>query len=104
MASKDFSAREKKAYEVTSVDAFGEYWQGVSSAKEDFDQSHEKGCGLWAKRYQSSTAFIKPFFDDFSPLVRIVKALGAPYGDVALATMTLLFAVSVIIVLFGSSV
>ena len=104
LASKDFSTREKEAYGVATVDAFSGYWQGVNSAKEDFDKSHEKGCGLWAKRYQSSTAFIKPFFDDFSPLVRTVKALGAPYGDIALATMTLLFAVSVITVSFDSSV
>lgn len=101
LASKRFSAREKAAYNVHSVDAFREYWQDANSAKEDFDQSHEKGCGLWAKRYQSSTALIKPFFDDFSPLVRIVKDLGAPYGGVALATMTLLFAVSAKSASFG---
>lgn len=74
--------------------AFKEYWEETNSAKEHFDRSHEKGCGLWAKRYQSSAAFVQPFLDDFSPIVNIVKDFGAPYGAVAVGTMSLLFAVS----------
>ena len=95
MASKEFSENEQAAIKVDSVAAFSDYWQYTNSAKENFDRSHEKGCGLWAKRYQSSAAFIQPFMDDFSPIIRIVKDFGAPYGGVAVGTISLLFAVSV---------
>ena len=95
MASKEFSESEKAAFEVDSVAAFSDYWQKTNSAKEDFDRSHEKGCGLWAKRYQSSAALIQPFLDDFSPIVKIVKGFGAPYGGIAVGTISLLFAVSI---------
>lgn len=95
VGSKEFSENEKAAFKVDSVAAFSDYWQKTNSAKEDFDRSHEKGCGLWAKRYQSSAAFVQPFMDDFSPIVEIVKDFGAPYGGVAVGTISLLFAVSI---------
>lgn len=83
MASKRFSENEKAAFTVNSVAAFSDYWHNSNSAKEKFDRSHENGCGLWAKRCQSSAAFIQPFMDEFSPIVQIVKDFSAPYGGVA---------------------
>lgn len=95
VASKGFSENEKAALKVDSVAAFKDYWEEANSAKEKFDRSHEKGCGLWAKRYQSSAAVIQPFVNDFSPIIQIVRDFGAPYGAIAVGTMSLLFAVSV---------
>ena len=95
VASKGFSENEKAAWKVDSVAAFKDYWEEANSAKEKFDRSHEKGCGLWAKRYQSSAATIQPFLDDFSPIIQIVRDFGAPYGAIAVGTVSLLFAVSV---------
>ena len=94
VASKGFSEKEKAAFKVDSVAAFTNYWEEVNSVKENFDRSHEKGCGLWAKRYQSSAAVIQPFVNDFSPIIQIVRDFGAPYGAIAVGTMSLLFAVS----------
>lgn len=94
VASKGFSENEKAALKVDSVAAFKDYWEETNSAKEKFDRSHEKGCGLWAKRYQSSAAVIQPFVNDFSPIIQIVRDFGAPYGAIAVGTMSLLFAVA----------
>ena len=95
MASKEFSKDEKAALNVVSVAAFEDFWQNTNMAKADFDRGKERGCGLCVKRYQSSAAFISPFMKDFSPIVQIVRDFGAPYGAVAVGTMSLLFAVSV---------
>lgn len=95
VASKDFSKDEKAALNVDSVVAFEDFWQNTNTAKADFDSGKERGCGLCVKRYQSSAAFISPFMKDFSPIVQIVRDFGAPYGAVAVGTMSLLFAVSV---------
>ena len=102
MASAAFSDYEKAALKVDSADAFVEYWQDTISAKTQFDHSHEKGCGLWVKRYQSSADLVLPFIQDFSPIVQIVKDLGAPYGGAAVGVVSLLFTVSVEISLYLS--
>ena len=95
VASKEFSKDEKAALNVDSVAAFEDFWQNTNTAKADFDRGKERGCGLCVKRYQSSAAFISPFMKDFSPIVQIVRDFGAPYGAVAVGTMSLQFAVSV---------
>ena len=93
MKSKTLSEDEKAALKVDSVDAFHAFWERTRIAQDSFDHNHENGCGLWGRRYQRSAAFVLPFMDDFSPIIRIVKDLGAPYGGAAAGTLSLLFAV-----------
>lgn len=92
--SKGFSDGEKAALRVDSSDAFNSFWQRTENAKEEFDRSHEKGSGALGRRYQSAASLILPFMEDFSPIVQIVKDFGAPYGGLAVGTISLLFAVS----------
>ena len=94
MNSKNLSEDEKAALEIDSMDSFYGYWDRTKTAQDSFDHSHENGCGLWGRRYQRSAAFVLPFMDDFSPIIRIVRDLGAPYGGAAIGTLSLLFAVS----------
>ena len=95
VGSKAFTRTEKAALDVDSAAAFKDYWEETNSALGDFDRSHEKGCGLRSKRYQYVAADAQRFVNEFSPIVQIVKDFGAPYGAVAVGTMSLLFAVSV---------
>ena len=95
VASKDFSKDEKAAFNIDSVAAFEDFWRNTNTARATFERGEERGCGLCVKRYQSSAAFISPFMKDFSPIVQIVRDFGAPYGAVAVGTMSVLFAVSV---------
>ena len=94
MRNKGLSEREKAALEVDSVPAFRDCWQHMNSARESFDRSHERGCGLLGRRYQSSAAFVLPFMEQFSPIVQIVKDFGAPYGGIAVGTVSIFFVVS----------
>ncbi|KAL8653829.1 MAG: hypothetical protein Q9210_001858 [Variospora velana] len=66
----------------------------MDSARIEFDRNHEKGCGLFSKNYQSSAAAIQPFMNEFSPIIQVVRDFGAPYGGLAMGTVTLLFAVA----------
>jgi hypothetical protein len=95
MQSKDFSEDEKTAVQYDTLAEFKDHWAKANEAKSDFDSSHEKGCGLWAKRYQSLATVVQNFMDDFSPLVQIIKDFGAPYGGVALGTISVLFVVCI---------
>jgi hypothetical protein len=93
MQSNEFSEDEKKAIQHNTLAEFKAYWARANEAKSDFDVSHEKGRGLLSKRYQSLATIVQSFMDDFSPLVQIIKDFGAPYGDGALGTISVLFVV-----------
>jgi hypothetical protein len=93
MHSKDFSADEKRAVQWDTLIEFKKHWAEANQAKYNFDSSHEKGRGLWSKRYQSLSTVVQSFMEDFSPVVEIIKDFGAPYGGVALGTISLLFVV-----------
>ena len=92
-SSKEYSEIEKNAINVTTVAEFKDFWQNTKDAKEDFDRSHEKGCGLCSKTYQSSAVVVGNFMDDFSPILDIVKNFAAPYGGMAVGTISVLFVV-----------
>lgn len=91
--SKNFSKTEKAVIEYKTVAEFDTFWQLTNSAKEEFDQSHERGCGLCMRRYQSSAVVAQSFMEDFSPIINIVKSFAAPYGGMAVGTISILFAV-----------
>lgn len=94
MASSKFSKEEKAAFRINSAAEFDEYWQATNDAKTIFDHSHERGCSWWAKRYQTTAASVQPFMNDLSPLIEIVRNFGAPYGNIAVGVISLLFVVS----------
>ena len=95
MQSKEFSDDEKIAVQYNTLAEFKKHWVKATEIKSEFDSSHEKGRGLWSKRYQNLATIVQSFMDDFSPLVEIIKDFGAPYGGVALGTISLLFVVCI---------
>lgn len=76
-----------------SVEKFNTFWQKTNRAKQDFDQRHQRGCGLWLNKYQASAVEVQNFMDDFSPIIDIVQAFGTPYGGLAVGTISILFIV-----------
>ena len=91
--SKEYSETEKAVFNFNTFAEFDAFWQKTNDAKEEFDQSHERGCGLWSKNYQSSAVVARSFMKDFSPIIDIVRDFGAPYGGLAVGTVSVLFAV-----------
>ena len=92
VSSKLFSETEKSALECDTVAKFGIFWEQANNTRMAFDRSHEKGCGLLAKRYQISAVLVHDFMDAFSPIIDVVKDFGAPYGGFAIGTISILFA------------
>lgn len=62
-------------------------------AQEGFEDDHEAGCGLWTRKVQGSAAVAKSFMDDFSPILDLVKNNAAPWGGLAVGTVSLFLAV-----------
>ncbi|KAI9644988.1 hypothetical protein NHQ30_007023 [Ciborinia camelliae] len=94
LRSRIYSEIEKKVVNVSSKDEFDNAWNEVNNEKTKFDQNHEKGCGLFSKRYQETGVAILDFMKDFSPILEIVKNFASPYGNIAFGTISVLFAVA----------
>ena len=91
--SKSYSEIEKAAIKFETFAQFEEFWQTTTNLKEEFDQSHERGCGLCSKNYQKSAVMARDFMRDFSPIIDLVKDFAAPYGGVAVGTISVFFVV-----------
>ena len=63
----------------------------VFSAQERFDRNHQKGCGLWSKKYQDMGSIVQGVVNDFSPLIELVRSCAPPYGGMAVGTVSLFF-------------
>ncbi|KAL8752095.1 MAG: hypothetical protein Q9184_005848 [Pyrenodesmia sp. 2 TL-2023] len=92
-SSKRFDQSEKDAANVDTREEFDLFWQKLSSTRENFDRDHETGCGLFGRRVQSGARSIQPFVAGFSPIIEMVKDVGAPFGGGAVGSVSLLFAV-----------
>ncbi|EXJ70040.1 uncharacterized protein A1O5_07113 [Cladophialophora psammophila CBS 110553] len=92
--SKNFSGTEKNAVNIKSAAEFYAFWEETVEARKNFEDGHEKGCGLWSKNYQSAASVARSFMKDFSPIVEVVKNFAAPYGGMAIGTISVLLAVA----------
>ncbi|KAM3072727.1 hypothetical protein ACMFMF_007060 [Clarireedia jacksonii] len=92
--SKTYTKIEKEAIDIDSKERFEAFWKCVNDEKRKFDKNHQKGCGLFSKRYQKTGVAVEGFIQDFSPILDIVKNFASPYGSLAFGTISVLFAVA----------
>jgi hypothetical protein len=76
------------------VDDFNAFWTKTLAARDDFEASHERGCGLWTRSYQNASTTVRNLMKNFSPILEVVKDIAAPYGGLAVGTIAALFAVA----------
>jgi len=93
MTSQNFSRAEKDAINCNTVTQFRKYWEDTSISRDAFENNHQKGCGLWVKRYPKTAVLVQEFMEDFNPIVEFVTMFAAPYGGIAVGTISVLFAV-----------
>ena len=86
-----------------TLDDFNRFWEQTNGAKEGFDRAHEMGCGLCSRRYQGLANEVEGFMQDFEPILDLVRSAGAPYGELAVGTVSVLFAVKLAILTILSS-
>lgn len=89
-----YSEREKEAINISSQETFNTMWNELNNEKATFDRNHEKGSGLFSKRYQETSVAVHDFLKDFSPILKVVKDFASPYGNLAFGTISILFVVS----------
>ena len=92
--SNEFSEVEKSTILYDTLTEFENHSTKGNEAKCQFDSCHDRDHGLRSKRHQSLSSVVQSFMDYFSPLVQIIKDLGAPYGGIAIATISVLVTVS----------
>ncbi|KAI0853359.1 hypothetical protein F5Y00DRAFT_257384 [Daldinia vernicosa] len=89
-----FSEEEKHALQLDSVDAFSRIWVNTLDAKGDFQVSHEHGVGATAQILQSSADTAVVILQHIEPILQLVKDFGAPYGGMAVGTISFLFTIA----------
>ncbi|KAJ5902308.1 hypothetical protein N7495_002836 [Penicillium taxi] len=85
-----FSEKEKAALDFKSVGAFEEFWSSTYKAKEKFEAAINSEIRSKIQSFVSSACSI---MKNLEPIVALVKDLGAPYGSLAIGTISFVFTV-----------
>ncbi|KFA54444.1 hypothetical protein S40293_11529 [Stachybotrys chartarum IBT 40293] len=93
-ATEKFSELERSALEIDSKAAFKSFWDAALSRKRNFDTGRDSGTGRSKQRALDFGASAYEMMWRFSPILEFVKDLGAPYGSLAIGTMSFLFAIA----------
>jgi hypothetical protein len=88
-----FSEGEKNALKIDSVSTFEKQWNLTIDSKGKFEASHDHGVGLAARRAQQFVESAYDVLQHMDPIVQLIKVFGAPYGSMAIGTISFLFTV-----------
>ncbi|KAM0258111.1 hypothetical protein ACHAQJ_004016 [Trichoderma viride] len=88
-----FSAEEKHALQIESVSEFEKYWNLTTDSKSKFEASHENGKGLARQKVQDFAVSAYNVLQQIAPIVQLVQNFGAPYGGIAIGTISFLFTI-----------
>ncbi|KAL9105306.1 MAG: hypothetical protein Q9227_009501 [Pyrenula ochraceoflavens] len=94
MGNKAFSATEKAALKVNTFNEFDAFWSQVNGSKQKLNHGNREGHPSLSKSYQKSASVAYDFMQSFSPIIGLVKDFAAPYGGLAIGTLSLLFIVA----------
>lgn len=83
-----FSDQEISALQFDSIPAFESFWHSTADAKQRYDTEHSKGAKRLAAKSQEYAAMAFDILHTMSPLLEIVKDLGAPFGGFAIGTLS----------------
>lgn len=78
---------------MNTVADFDHFWDAAIKAKGDFDAGREHGVGLAMKRVKRNSASAQDILHHIEPVVELVRDFAAPYGNLAIGTMSFLFIV-----------
>ncbi|KAJ5817754.1 hypothetical protein N7447_007762 [Penicillium robsamsonii] len=85
-----FSEKEKIALKLESVESFGRFWTSTQDAKQKFDAGHHNGIRSEMQSFASSACDI---LQNLEPILTLIKDFGAPYGSMAIGTISFIFTV-----------
>ena len=91
----DANTELMQAVQCRSYEDFVTFWTAASGrAEKEYVSRHQRGWRKWTRRTQSLGEDAAGFMKDFSPIVDLIKDCGAPFGGLAVGTLSLLFTVS----------
>ena len=88
-----FSEDEKSALQVDSVAAFDTVWKSVIDSKTTLEASRGHGIRKGVQKTQNFFASTSEILQHLEPMLELVRNLGAPYGGMAIGTISFLFIV-----------
>lgn len=90
-----YSKTAKAVVQFNTIEQFNNFFlEPTQNAQSDFDKDHERGPKSLARAYQSLSVKAMDFMNQFSPVLELVQACGAPYGGIAVGIVSVLFVVS----------
>lgn len=92
--SNRFSREEKAALCLDSVHDFEIFWQSACQARYRFETDRKHGTKRTGKQILDFGATAYEVLHSMSPMLEVIRDLGAPYGSLAIGTISCLFAVS----------
>ncbi|PLB40287.1 uncharacterized protein BDW47DRAFT_116070 [Aspergillus candidus] len=93
-ANSNFSKEELSALRIQSADDFEKFFGSTLAAKGKFEASHRHGTGRAGRAIQNSGASAYEILQNMEPIVEIVKTFAAPYGGIAIGTISFLVTVA----------
>lgn len=79
--------------QITSADEFEKTFGSTLVAKDKFEASHRHGTGRVGRAIQNVGASAYDILQNMEPIVETVKTFGAPYGGLAIGTISFLVTV-----------
>ena len=90
-----FSEEEKRALHIESVSAFNASFDAAIDARDEWEASRNHGVGQVIQTTQNVLVSSYVILQHLEPMVELVRHLGAPYGGMAIGTLSFLFVVCV---------
>ena len=78
---------------IQSADDFEKFFGSALAAKGKFEASHRHGTGRAGRAIQNAGASAYEILQNMEPIVEIVKTFAAPYGGIAIGTISFLVTV-----------
>ncbi|PLN81836.1 hypothetical protein BDW42DRAFT_185144 [Aspergillus taichungensis] len=92
--NNNFSKEELSALRIQSANDFEKFFNSTLTAKGKFEESHRNGTGRAGRAIQNAGASAYDILQNMEPIVETVKTFAAPYGGIAIGTISFLVTVA----------
>lgn len=91
---QDFTADEQATLDINSVDAFQHIWGVTVKSKAATEERRKRGSKRVGQSALDFVAAASDILNYMGPILNLIKDIGAPYGGMAIGTVSFLFTVS----------
>ncbi|RGP67978.1 hypothetical protein FSPOR_5639 [Fusarium sporotrichioides] len=92
--TRKLTSDQRSAFDINDDEAANRFLQSAFNTKDQFDSHRDHGVAKVMKQTTGLAAVAYDLLRNFTPMVEIVKDLGAPFGNAAIGILCCLFAVA----------